>query len=78
VSAGQRRRIALARALLRDAPLLLLDEPTESVDPETEQALLASLPDAFAGRTVVVVTHRPALLELCHQVIHLDRSAVPA
>ncbi len=76
VSAGQRRRIALARALLRDAPLLLLDEPTESVDPETEQALLESLPVAFAGRTVVLVTHRPALLDLCDHVIHLDRTAV--
>ncbi|WP_329000924.1 thiol reductant ABC exporter subunit CydD [Kribbella sp. NBC_00709] len=78
VSAGQRRRIALARAIHRDAPLLLLDEPTESVDPETEQALLESLPEAFAGRTVVLVTHRPALLELCDTVIHLDRTAVPA
>ncbi|MER7246896.1 thiol reductant ABC exporter subunit CydD [Kribbella sp. NPDC000426] len=78
VSAGQRRRIALARAILRDAPLLLLDEPTESVDPDTEQALLKSLPEAFTGRTVVIVTHRPALLELCDHVIHLDRTAVPA
>ncbi|TCC30747.1 thiol reductant ABC exporter subunit CydD [Kribbella speibonae] len=78
VSAGQRRRIALARAILRDAPLLLLDEPTESVDPATEQALLESLPGAFAGRTVVLVTHRPALLQLCDRVVHLDRTAVPA
>ena len=78
VSAGQRRRIALARAILRDAPLMLLDEPTESVDPETEQALLESLPAAFAGRTVVIVTHRPALLDLCDHLIHLDRTAVPA
>ncbi|HWD83952.1 MAG TPA: thiol reductant ABC exporter subunit CydD, partial [Kribbella sp.] len=77
VSAGQRRRIALARAILRDAPVMLLDEPTESVDPETEQALLESLPAAFAGRTVVIVTHRPALLDLCDNVIHLDRTAVP-
>ncbi|MGW5194528.1 thiol reductant ABC exporter subunit CydD [Kribbella sp. NPDC004138] len=78
VSAGQRRRIALARAILRDAPLLLLDEPTESVDPATEQALLESLPAAFAGRTVVLVTHRPALLELCDHVVQLDRTAVAA
>ncbi|WP_350275820.1 thiol reductant ABC exporter subunit CydD [Kribbella sp. HUAS MG21] len=78
VSAGQRRRIALARAILRDAPVLLLDEPTESVDPETEQALLESLPAAFAGRTVVLVTHRPALLDLCDHIVHLDRTAVPA
>ncbi|NUS00075.1 MAG: ATP-binding cassette domain-containing protein, partial [Kribbellaceae bacterium] len=78
VSAGQRRRIALARAILRDAPIMLLDEPSESVDPDTEQALLESLPEAFSGRTVVIVTHRPALLDLCDHVIHLDRTAVPA
>ncbi|TDO48326.1 ATP-binding cassette subfamily C protein CydD [Kribbella sp. VKM Ac-2571] len=78
VSAGQRRRIALARAILRDAPLLLLDEPTESVDPDTERALLESLPAAFAGRTVVLVTHRPALLDLCDHIVHLDRTAMKA
>jgi thiol reductant ABC exporter CydD subunit len=74
LSAGQRRRVALARALLRDAPVLLLDEPTEGVDPETEQALVRALPGALAGRTAVLVTHRPALLRLCHQV-HTLRSA---
>ncbi|MEU4191711.1 thiol reductant ABC exporter subunit CydD [Kribbella sp. NPDC026611] len=78
VSVGQRRRIALARVILRDARLLLLDEPTESVDPDTEQALLETLPSVFAGRTVVLVTHRPALLELCDHVIRLDRTTVPA
>ncbi|MEI8406568.1 MULTISPECIES: thiol reductant ABC exporter subunit CydD [unclassified Kribbella] len=77
VSAGQRRRIALARALLLDAPLLLLDEPTEGVDPDTEQDLLESLPAAFAGRTVVLVTHRPALLSLCDTVVELAPEVVP-
>ena len=78
LSAGQRRRIALARALLRDAPLLLLDEPTEGIDPETERDLLETLPTAFAGRTVVLVTHRTALLSLCDQVVELAPEAVPA
>jgi len=78
VSAGQRRRIALARALLLEAPLLLLDEPTEGVDPATERALLESLPAVFTGRTVVLVTHRPALLSLCDHVIQLAAEAVPA
>jgi thiol reductant ABC exporter CydD subunit len=72
VSVGQRRRIALARALLLDAPLLLLDEPTEGVDPATEQALLETLPTAFAGRTVVLVTHRTALLSLADRIVDLQ------
>jgi ATP-binding cassette, subfamily C, bacterial CydD len=78
LSAGQRRRVALARALLRDASLLLLDEPTEGVDPETEAALLGALPRVLAGRTVVVVTHRPGLLQLCHHVVRLDRVRIPS
>jgi ATP-binding cassette subfamily C protein CydD len=77
LSAGQRRRIALARALLVDAHLLLLDEPTEGVDPDTEHELLDSLPTAFAGRTVVLVTHRRALLSLCDQVVELAPAEVP-
>ncbi len=57
LSAGQARRLALARALLRDAPILLLDEPTEGLDVDTAQALLADLAQASAGRTVIVITH---------------------
>jgi thiol reductant ABC exporter CydD subunit len=78
LSTGQRRRIALARALLLDAPLLLLDEPTEGVDPETEHDLINTLPAAFAGRTVVLVTHRPALLSLCDQIVELAPAEVAA
>lgn len=78
LSAGQRRRIALARALLLDAPLLLLDEPTEGVDPDAEHDLLSTLPAAFAGRTVVLVTHRTALLSLCDTVIDLNPAEVLA
>lgn len=57
LSAGQARRIALARALLREAPILLLDEPTEGLDVDAAQALLADLAEASQGRTVIVITH---------------------
>ncbi|HEY1970853.1 MAG TPA: thiol reductant ABC exporter subunit CydD, partial [Pseudonocardia sp.] len=71
LSTGQQRRVALARALLADRPLLLLDEPTEGLDTTTERAVLAALPAMLAGRTAIIATHRPALLELCDTVLTL-------
>ncbi len=62
LSGGQARRIAIARALLKDAPILLLDEPTEGLDPGTEQALIESIETLMAGRSVLVITHKPAYL----------------
>ena len=58
LSAGQRQRIALARAILRDAPLLLLDEPTAHLDPLVAGQILAVLRTLMADRTVILVTHR--------------------
>jgi thiol reductant ABC exporter CydD subunit len=75
LSAGERRRIALARAFLRDAPLLLLDEPTASLDGETERAVLAALTRLAEGRTVIVVAHRPALVEFADREIRLPECA---
>ncbi|MGY0503907.1 thiol reductant ABC exporter subunit CydC [Luteimonas sp. e5] len=64
LSAGQARRIALARALLRDAPLLLLDEPTEGLDADTAQGLLQDLARVSAGRSLIVISHAPIPAEL--------------
>ncbi|GAM10730.1 ATP-binding/permease protein CydC [Geobacter sp. OR-1] len=71
VSGGEARRIALARALLHDAPILLLDEPTEGLDPATESKVVAALNRRLRGKTLLVVTHRPACLALADTVIAL-------
>ncbi len=58
LSAGQRQRIAIARAILKDAPILLLDEPTAALDPESEQAIQMAIDDLRRARTTIVVAHR--------------------
>jgi ATP-binding cassette, subfamily C, bacterial CydCD len=73
LSAGERQRIALARAFLRDAPLLLLDEPTANLDGQTEQVVLDAVRRLSRGRTVILVAHRPALLEMSDRVVDLGR-----
>ncbi len=78
LSAGQRQRLALARAVLKDAPLLLLDEPTARLDLASEAALLAGSGSLLAGRTALVVAHRPALLALADRIVRVhppDRAA---
>ncbi|GAT84545.1 ABC transporter [Streptomyces sp. F-3] len=72
LSAGQRQRLALARAFLADRPVLLLDEPTAALDGATEAEIVAAVRRLSAGRTVLLVVHRPALLELADRVVHLD------
>lgn len=68
LSGGQRQRIAIARALLRDAPIVLLDEPTSALDLDAEQVVVEALTRLMEGRTVVMATHRPALLDLADRV----------
>jgi ATP-binding cassette, subfamily C, bacterial CydC len=72
ISGGQGRRLALARVLLKNPPLLLLDEPTEGLDPETEAAMIRSLDRAFEGRTVILITHRLAPLSITGRIVRLD------
>lgn len=71
LSLGQRRRLSLARAFLRDAPLLLLDEPTASLDLETEALVAGALERLCRGRTVVLATHREGLVTPGHRVVPL-------
>ncbi len=71
LSAGERQRVALARAFLRDAPLLLLDEPTANLDGLTEESVVRAVRQLVIGRTVLLVAHRPALLEMADRVVSL-------
>ncbi|WP_308368793.1 thiol reductant ABC exporter subunit CydD, partial [Streptomyces sp. ISL-36] len=71
LSAGQRQRLSLARAFLADRPLLLLDEPTAALDGGTEAAVVDAVRRLAAGRTVLLVVHRPALLAVADRVVEL-------
>ena len=64
LSGGQRQRVGIARALLRDSPIVLLDEPTSGLDLAAERTLIDALKRLMHGRTVIMTTHRPALLDL--------------
>ncbi|MET7734862.1 thiol reductant ABC exporter subunit CydD [Streptomyces sp. NPDC005402] len=78
LSAGQRQRLALARAFLADRPVLLLDEPTAALDGATEAEIVAAVRRLAAGRTVLLVVHRPALLAVADRVVRLTEPPAPA
>ncbi|MFD4635551.1 thiol reductant ABC exporter subunit CydC [Streptomyces sp. NPDC058284] len=76
VSGGQRQRLLLARALLADPPVLVLDEPTEGLDPDTAAAVLADILDATRGRTTLLVTHERAGLAAADRILTLDEGRI--
>lgn len=78
LSGGQRQGVAIARAFLMDPPILLLDEPTSSMDFSSEQQFKQRLKDAAAHKTVIIVTHRNSLLDLATRVIVVDDGRVVA
>jgi ATP-binding cassette, subfamily C, bacterial CydC len=76
LSAGERQRLVVARALLKDAPILILDEPTASLDVLTERALLRSLRELMRGRTSLIITHRLSGLEDVDRILVLHRGRI--
>src|SRR5881397_3836106 len=78
LSGGQRQRIALARAFLKDSPVLILDEPTSSVDAKTESAIVEALERLKQGRTVIVISHRSTTLAGCSAFLTVDGGRVVA
>ena len=76
LSGGQRQRIALARAILRDPPILILDEATSQIDLESEQAIQEVLEEFTRGRTTVIITHRMAILSLAHRIVAMQAGQI--
>lgn len=76
LSGGQRQRIAIARALVGDPPVVLLDEPSSSLDRQAEFELRKTLTDIGKDRTVIIVTHSPILLATCNDLVALDKGRV--
>ncbi|MDC3181126.1 ABC transporter transmembrane domain-containing protein [Gammaproteobacteria bacterium] len=78
LSEGQRQRIALARAILRDAEIILLDEATNALDAITEEAINHAMKHSFADKTILVIAHRLATVKDAHQIVMLDHGEVLA
>jgi ATP-binding cassette subfamily C protein LapB len=78
LSGGQRQTIAIARSLVLDPPILVMDEPTNSLDNRSEENFKAKLDKAVAGKTLMVVTHRASLLTLVPRLIVLDNGKIVA
>jgi ATP-binding cassette subfamily B protein len=72
LSTGQKQRLSIARAIAKDAPILVLDEPTAALDPETERRVLGNLSKWGQGRIVFLITHRVSTIRLCDQILYLD------
>lgn len=76
LSGGEKRRIGIARAILHDAPILLLDEPTEGLDKQTEQSIMALFEQHFEGKTVIFITHRLIGLESMDSIVLIEQGEI--
>jgi ATP-binding cassette subfamily B protein len=72
LSGGERQRIALARAFLKDAPIMILDEPTSSVDLKTEAVIMDAIDRLMEGRTSLLIAHRLSTLDICDARVEIE------
>ena len=76
LSVGQRQRIGIARAFLKNAPILLLDEPTSALDPSTEKAIMETISELMIGRTTLIITHRLSTVHHFGRIVLLERGCI--
>ncbi len=76
LSGGERQRISIARAFLKNAPVLILDEPTSSVDVHTEAAIVQAMERLMQGRTTVIIAHRPSTLKHCDAILRVEQGRI--
>ena len=76
LSEGQVQRISIARAILRDAPIIVMDEATSALDAKTEEIVLENMMKAYPNRTRIITTHRPSMLQYCTRVYRIDGNGI--
>jgi ATP-binding cassette subfamily B protein IrtB len=76
LSGGEKQRISIARAILKDAPIIILDEATSSIDPENEHELLAAIQELTNGKTLISIAHRLTTVRDANQILVIDKGKV--
>jgi ABC-type multidrug transport system fused ATPase/permease subunit len=76
LSAGERQRVAIARAFLSDPDVIILDEPSAALDSNGERELLENLQCRFAGKTIIVITHKPHMALAADHIVHIENGSI--